>query len=209
MKTEVLFSSVQKRKKYEPLTTEGLKTLESLMASERKLRRKNSLRKSQRKVSRQVSSFAKDEELEKILQDIEVANKYNPSSKNAKKRPSVGDDDDGLPPDEELDKFFVDVEKRNAELQELLRAVESARDAESEGQLSRITSAEERGSTESLVEELMKELDSVDCEKNSSNGTIEMQKSSNKVSKKMANCKIKASASEQELDQMLAELLEL
>ena len=144
------------------------------MASERKLRRKNSLRKSQRKISRRVSSFAKDEELEKILQDIEVANKYNPSSKNSKKRPSVGDDD-GLPPDEELDKFFVDVEKRNAELQELLRAVESTRD-ESEGQLSRITSAGERGSTESLVEELIKELDSVDCEKNNSNGTREMQK---------------------------------
>ena len=178
------------------------------MASERKLRRKNSLRKSQRKITRRVSSFAKDEELEKILQDIEVANKYNSSSKNAKKRPSVGDDD-GLPPDEELDKFFVDVEKRNAELQEFLRAVESTRD-ESEGQLSRITSAGERGSTESLVEELIKELDSVDCEKNKSNGTRDMQKSPNKVSsKKMANCKIETSASEQELDQMLAELLEL
>lgn len=206
MKTEVLFGSVQKRKKHGPLTEEGLKTLESLMASERKLRRKNSLQKSQRKVSR-VSSFAKDEELDKILQDIEVANKYNPSSKNAKKRPSVGDDDD-LPPDEELDKFFVDVEKRNAELQDLLQAVESKRD-ESDGQLSRITSAGERGSTESLVEELMKELDSVDCEKNNSNRTREIQKSSNKVSKKMANCKLETSASEQELDQMLAELLEL
>ena len=177
------------------------------MANERKLWRKNSLRKSQRKVSRRVSSFAKDEELEKILQDIEVANKYNPSSKNANKRPSVGDDD-GLPPDEELDKFFVDVEKRNVELQELLRAVESTRD-ESEEQLSRITSAGERGSTESLVEELMKELDSVDWEKNNSNGTREMQKSSNKVSKKMANYKIETSCSEQELEQMLAELLEL
>lgn len=207
MKTEVLFGSVHKGKKHEPLTEERLKTLESLMASERKLRRKNSLRKSQRTISRRVSSFAKDEELEKILQDIEVANKYNPSSKNAKKRPSVGDDD-GLPPDEELDKFFVDVEKRNAELQELLRVVESTR-VESEGQLSRNTSAGERGSTESLVEELMKELDSVDCEKNNSNGTRKMQKSPNKVSKKKANCKIETSASEQELDQMLAELLEL
>lgn len=207
MKTEVLFGSVHKGKKHEPLIEERLKTLESLMASERKLQRKNSLRKSQRTISRRVSSFAKDEELEKILQDIEVANKYNPSSKNAKKRPSVGDDD-GLPPDEELDKFFVDVEKRNAELQELLRVVESTRD-ESEGQLSRNTSAGERGSTESLVEELMKELDSVDCEKNNSNGTRKMQKSPNKVSKKKANCKIETSASEQELDQMLAELLEL
>lgn len=207
MKTEVLFGSVHKGKKHEPLIEERLKTLESLMASERKLRRKNSLRKSQRTISRRVSSFAKDEELEKILQDIEVANKYNPSSKNAKKRPSVGDDD-GLPPDEELDKFFVDVEKRNAELQELLRVVESTR-VESEGQLSRNTSAGERGSTESLVEELMKELDSVDCEKNNSNGTRKMQKSPNKVSKKKANCKIETSASEQELDQMLAELLEL
>ena len=207
MKTEVLFGSVQNRKKHKPLTDEGLKALESLMASEREVWRKNSLRKSQRKVCRRVSSFAKDEELEKILQDIEVTNKYNPSSKNDKKRPLV-ENDGGLPPDEELDKFFVDVEKRNAELQELLRAVESTRD-ESEGQLSMVTSAGERGSTESLVEELMKELDSVDCEKHNSNGTREMQKSSNKVSKKMTNCKIETSASEQELDQMLTELLEL
>jgi len=206
MKTEVLFGSVQERKKHGDLTEEGLKTLESLMASERKLRTKNSLQKSQRKLSR-VNSFAKDEELEKILQDIEVANKYNPSSKNAKKRPSVGEDD-GVPPDEELNKFFVDVEKRNAELQDLLQAVESTRD-ESDGQLSRITSAGERGSTESLVDELIKELDSVDCEKNNSKRTREMPKNSNKVFKKMANCKLKTSASEQELDQMLAELLEL
>jgi len=90
MKTEVLFGSVQKRKKHGAFIEEGLNTRESLMASERKLR-KNSLRKSQRKVSR-VNSFAKDEELDKILQDIEIANKYNPSSKNAKKRPSVGDE---------------------------------------------------------------------------------------------------------------------
>lgn len=206
MKTEVLFGSVQKRKKHRPLIEEGLKIREPSMASERKLRKKNSLRKSQRKVSR-ATSFAKDEELEKILQDIETANKYNPSSKNAKKRPSVVDDA-GLPPDEELDKFFVDVEKRNAELQELLQAVESTRD-ESDGQLSRMTSAGKRGSTESLVEELMQELDGVDWEKENSNGTRERQKSSSKVSKKMAKCKLETSASEQELDQMLAELLEL
>lgn len=206
MKTEVLFGTVQKRKKHRPLIEEGLKIREPSMASERKLRKKNSLRKSQRKVSR-ATSFAKDEELEKILQDIETANKYNPSSKNAKKRPSVVDDA-GLPPDEELDKFFVDVEKRNAELQELLQAVESTRD-ESDGQLSRITSAGKRGSTESLVEELMQELDGVDWEKENSNRTRERQKSSSKVSKKMAKCKLETSASEQELDQMLAELLEL
>ena len=208
MKTKILFGTVQKRKKHGPLTKEGLKTLESLMASERKPWKKNSLQKSQRKVSR-VNSFVKEEELEKILLDIENANKYNPSSKNAKKRPSVGNDD-GLPPDEELDKFFVDVEKRNAELQDLLQAVESTR-GESDGrvQLSRIASAAERGSTESLVEELMKELDSVGCEKNNSNRTREMQKKSNQVSKKMANCKLETSASDQELDQMLAELLEL
>lgn len=206
MKTEVLFGTVQKRKKHRPLIEEGLKIPEPSMASERKLRKKNSLRKSQRKVSR-ATSFAKDEELEKILQDVETANKYNPSSKNAEKRPSVVDDA-GLPPDEELDKFFVDVEKRNAELQELLQAVESTRD-ESDGQLSRITSAGKRGSTESLVEELMQELDGVDWEKENSNGTRERQKSSSKVSKKMAKCKLETSASEQELDQMLAELLEL
>lgn len=206
MKTEVLFGTVQKRKKHRPLIEEGLKIREPSMASERKLRKKNSLRKSQRKVSR-ATSFAKDEELEKILQDIETANKYNPSSKNAKKRPSVVDDA-GLPPDEELDKFFVDVEKRNAELQELLQAVESTRD-ESDGQLSRMTSAGKRGSTESLVEELMQELDGVDWEKENSNRTRERQKSSSKVSKKMAKCKLETSASEQELDQMLAELLEL
>lgn len=205
MKTEVLFGSVQKRRKHGPFLEEGLNARESLMASERKLR-KNSLRKSQRKVLR-VNSFAKDEELDKILQDIEIANKYNPSSKNAKKRPSVGDEA-GLPPDEELDKFFVDVEKRNAELQDLLRAVECTRH-ESDGQLSRITSAGERGSTESLVEELVKELDSVDFEKNNSNRTRETQKSSNKVPQKMTNCKLETSASEHELDQMLAELLEL
>lgn len=206
MKTEVLFGSVQKRKKHRPLIEEGLKIREPSMASERKLRKKNSLRKSQREVSR-ATSFAKDEELEKILQDVETANKYNPSSKNAEKRPSVVDDA-GLPPDEELDKFFVDVEKRNAELQELLQAVESTRD-ESDGQLSRITSAGKRGSTESLVEELMQELDGVDWEKENSNRTRERQKSSSKVSKKMAKCKLETSASEQELDQMLAELLEL
>ena len=208
MKTKILFGTVQKREKHGPLTKEGLKTLESLMASERKLWKKNSLQKSQRKVSR-VNSFVKEEELEKILLDIENANKYNPSSKNAKKRPSVGNDD-GLPPDEELDKFFVDVEKRNAELQDLLQAVESTR-GESDGhvQLSRIASAAERGSTESLVEELMKELDSVGCEKNNSNRTREMQKKSNQASKKMASCKLETSASDQELDQMLAELLEL
>ena len=207
MKTEVLFGSVQKRKKHGPFIEEGLETPESLMASERKLRKKNSLRKSQRKVSR-VNSFAKDEELDKILQDIEIVNKYNPSSKNAKKRPSLGDAG-GLPPDEELDKFFVDVEKRNAKLQDLLQAVESTRRDETDGQLSRITSAEGRGSTESIVEELMRELDSVDCEKNNSDRTRENQKSSNKVSKTKGNCKLQTSASEQELDQILAELLEL
>lgn len=62
-----------------------------------------------------VSSFVKDEELEKILQDIEVVNKYNFLFKNVKKCLLVGDDD-GLFLDEELDKFFVDVEKWNVEL---------------------------------------------------------------------------------------------
>lgn len=62
-----------------------------------------------------VSSFVKDEELEKILQDIEVVNKYNFLCKNVKKCLLVGDDD-GLFLDEELDKFFVDVEKWNVEL---------------------------------------------------------------------------------------------
>ncbi|XP_078347392.1 uncharacterized protein LOC144632588 [Oculina patagonica] len=205
MKTEVLFGRSVRNSKHSPLIDESFKPWTPSMASERKLHNQNSL-KSQRKLSR-VNSFAKDEDLEKILQDIETINKYKPSSKTAKKRPSVTDDG-GLPPDEELDMFFVDVEKRNAELQELLQAVESTRE-ESEEQLSRIASAGERGSTDSLVEKLMQELDCVGCEKDNSNRTKEMQKSSNKATKERTFSKLEASASEEELDQMLAELLEL
>lgn len=205
MKTQVLFGSSVQNSKHCPLIDESLKTWTPSMASERKLHKQNSL-KSQRKLSR-VNSFAKDEDMEKILQDIETINKYEPSSKNAKKRPSVADEG-GLTPDEELDKFFVDVEKRNTELQELLQAVESTRE-ESDGQLSRIASAGERGSTDSLVENLMQELDCVGWERDHSNRTKERQKSTNKASKEKAFSKLQASASEEELDQMLAELLEL
>lgn len=203
MKTGVLFGSVQNRKD-SPLTEERFKTWRTSMANERKLRKQNSL-KSKRKLSR-TSSFAKDEDMEQILQEIESVNKYNPSSKNAKKRPSVTEDRN-LPPDEELDKIFVDVEKRNAELQELLQAVESTR--ENEGQLSRITSAEVRGSTDSLVEKLMQELDCVGWEKDDSNRTTERPKSTSKACKEKTCSKLEASASEEELDQMLTELLEL
>ena len=173
------------------------------MANKPKVPKQNSLNSSKRKLSR-VSSFAKDEDLERILQEIEIRNKYSPSSKNAKKRDSVVDNA-GIPPDEELDKFFVDVEQRNAELQELLQAVESTRD-ESGGQRSKIASAEKRGSTDSLVEKLMQELDDVGWDKDELKGKTKQPRGSNKTK---ACSKLEASASEEELDQMLAELLEL
>lgn len=205
MKTEVLFGSTVKNREHGPLIEESLETWTPLMANERDLHKQNSL-KSQRKLSR-ANSFVKDEDLEKILQDIETINKYKPSSKTARKRSTVTDNGE-LPPEEELDKFFVDVEKRNTELQELLQAVESTR-GESDGQLSRITSAGERGSADSLVEKLMQELDCVGWDKDNSNRTKERQKSSNKSSMENTSSKLEASASEEELDQMLAELLEL
>ena len=174
------------------------------MANEPKIiRKQNSVNSSKRKISR-VNSFAKDEDMEGILQEIDSQSSYSPSSKNAKKRESIADGQ-GIPIDEELNQFFVDVEKRNAELQELLQAVESTRD---EGNKSRITSAETtRGSTDSLVEKLMQELDEAGCEKDESNVTTDKRpKGTNKTK---ACSKLEASASEEELDQMLAELLEL
>lgn len=173
------------------------------MANKPKIPKQNSLNSSKRKLSR-VSSFAKDEDLERILQEIDIRNKYSPSSKNAKKRDSIADNA-GIPPDEELDKFFVDVEQRNAELQELLQAVESTRD-ESDGQRSRIASTEIRGSTDSLVEKLMQELDDVGWDKDELKGKTKQPRGSNKTK---ACSKLEARASEEELDQMLAELLEL
>ena len=113
---------------------------------------------SSKKLSR-VNSFAKEEDMERILEEVETGNLYSPSSKNAKKRPSVVDEDSQRP-DEELEQFFLDVEKRNAELQELLQLVETTRQ-ENEGQISREASAGVRGSTDSLVEKLMRDLENV------------------------------------------------
>lgn len=178
-----------------------VKTSQQSMANEQKLCKQSSLNYSKKRLSR-VSSFAKDEDMARILQEIENPNKYNPSSKCAKKRDSVVDSG-GIPPDEELKQLFVDVEKRNAEFEELLQAVESSRD---EGQESRISSDGTRGSTDSLVEKLMREFDDVECEEDELNCTL---KQSN-CSKKTQDCfKLGSSASQEELDQMLADLLEL
>ena len=191
-----MFGIIQRRhEKYQT------KTLHRSMASKPKIQ--NSVNSSKTKLSR-VSSFAKDEDMDKILQEIDSRNKYSPSSKKDQKRESVADDG-GISPDEELHELFEDVEKRNAELQELLLFVESTRD-ESKGQLSRITSAGTRGSTDSLVEKLMQELDDIGSEKNELKGTIKTPNGSNIT---RAGSKLEASASEEELDQMLAELLEL
>lgn len=198
MKT-ILFGSAQIRQNIH--TT--VKTSQRSMANEKKIFKQNSLNSSGRKLSR-VCSFAKDEDMERILQEIDSRNKYNPSSKYAQKRKSIQDDGE-IAPDEELNQFFVDVEKRNSELQELLQAIETSAE-ESDGQQSRISSAGVRGSTDSLVEKLMEELDDVDCEKEELNWKLKQPNCSNKTK----SCsKLKASASEEELDQMLAELLDL
>ena len=198
MKT-ILFRSAQIRQNIH--TT--VKTSQRSMANEKKIFKQNSLNSSGRKLSR-VCSFAKDEDMERILQEIDSRNKYNPSSKYAKKRESI--DGGEIAPDEELNQFFVDVEKRNSELQELLQAIESSAE-ENDGQQSRISSAGVRGSTDSLVEKLMEELDDVDCEKEELNLKLKQPNCSNKTAKSCS--KLEASASEEELDQMLAELLDL
>ena len=162
---------------------------------------------SSKKLSR-VNSFAKEEDMERILEEVETGNLYSPSSKNTKKRPSVVDEDSQRP-DEELEQFFLDVEKRNAELQELLQLVETTRQ-ENEGQISREASAGVRGSTDSLVEKLMRDLENVGWENSNFNsGTVERPKSSSEACDGTNCAKLRASASEEELDEMLAELLEL
>lgn len=153
------------------------------------------------------NSFAKDEDMEKILKEVESGSLYSPSSKNAKKRQYVVDENSQRP-DEELEQFFVDVEKRNAELQELLQIVETTRQENEAGQISREASAGVRGSTDSLVEKLMGELDNVGWEKNNVNRPAQRPKNSSQA-RDGTNCaKLQASASEEELDEMLAELLE-
>ena len=162
---------------------------------------------SSKKLSR-VNSFAKEEDMEWILEEVETGNLYSPSSKNAKKRPSVVDEDSQRP-DEELEQFFLDAEKRNAELQELLQLVETTRQ-ENEGQISREASAGVRGSTDSLVEKLMRDLENVGWENSNFNsGTVERTKSSSEACDGTNCAKLRASASEEELDEMLADLLEL
>lgn len=153
------------------------------------------------------NSFAKEEDMEKILKEVESGSLYSPSSKNAKKRQYVVDENSQRP-DEELEQFFADVEKRNAELQELLQIVETTRQENEAGQISREASAGVRGSTDSLVEKLMRELDNVGWEKNNVNRPAQRPKSSSQA-RDGTNCaKLQASASEEELDEMLAELLE-
>lgn len=172
------------------------------MASDSKIQQQKSVNPPTKTLLR-VKSLAKDEEMEKILEEIDNRNKYSPSTKNSKKRQLIE-----IPPEEELNELFVDVEKRNGELQELLLAVESCRDSESEGQRSRITSAERRRSTDTLVEKLLDDLDDVGFEKGQFN--YEPTETANGLTNtKPCSAKLKASASEEELDHMLAELLEL
>ena len=153
-----------------------------------------------KKTLSRVESFAKDEEMDRILHEVEDRNIYSPSSKYAKKRSSVVGNED-VPLDEELKQFFVDVEKRNEELQELLQAVECTRD-ENAGQLSRLSSASEKGSSESLVEKFMHHSGVDDNERRR---TITRDSCKTNGSRKLK----RISGSEQELDQMVAELLEL
>lgn len=153
-----------------------------------------------KKTLSRVESFAKDEDMDRILHEVEDRNIYSPSSKCAKKRSSVVANED-VPLDEELKQFFVDVEKRNEELQELLQAVECTRD-ENAGQLSRLSSASEKGSSESLVEKFMHHSGVDDNERRR---TITRDSCKTNGSRKLK----RISGSEQELDQMVAELLEL
>lgn len=153
-----------------------------------------------KKTLSRVESFAKDEDMDRILHEVEDRNIYSPSSKYAKKRSSVVGNED-VPLDEELKQFFVDVEKRNEELQELLQAVECTRD-ENAGQLSRLSSASEKESSESLVEKFMHDLGVDDNERRR---TITRDSCKTNGSRKLK----RISGSEQELDQMVAELLEL
>lgn len=173
------------------------------MASDSKIQQQKSVN-SRTKTLLRVRSLAKDEEMEKIVEEIDNRNKYSPSTKNSKKRQPIE-----IPPEEELNELFVDVEKRNAELQELLLAVESCRDSESEGQRSRITSAETRRSTDTLVEKLLDDLDDVGFEKGQFNYSGPTETANGLTNTKPCSAKLKASASEEELDHMLAELLDL
>lgn len=177
------------------------------MASDSKIQQQKSVN-SRTKTLLRVRSLAKDEEMEKILEEIDNRNKYSPSIKNSKKRQPI-ESGGGIPPEDELNELFVDVEKRNAELQELLLAVESCRDSESEGQRSRITSAETRRSTDTLVEKLLDDLDDVGFEKGQFNYSGPTETANGLTNTKPCSAKLKASASEEELDHMLAELLDL
>lgn len=154
-----------------------------------------------KKTLSRAESFAKDEDMDRILHEIEDRNGYSPSSKYAKKRSSVAGGED-VPLDEELKQFFVDVEKRNEELKELLQAMKCSGD-ENAGQLSRLSSASEKGSSESLVAKFMHDLGGGDNE-----GGRTITSDSSKTNGSCTEMK-RISGSEQELDQMVAELLEL
>ena len=163
------------------------------------------------KTNLSLANLVKDEEMEKILEEIHNYSKYSPSNKNCKTRQPIENGEERILPEEELDDLFVDFEKRNAELQELLLAVESSKD-DTEGQGSRMSTAEGRRSvsTDSLVEKLMQELDGIGYESDQSyNGETEKEKKQNGSTKTRSCSQLKASASEEEFDHMLAELLEL
>lgn len=161
---------------------------------------KNAKKRDSDKMFSRAESFAKDEDMDRILNEIDDQSKYNPSSKYDKKR-TLFAGNEGIPPDEELNQFFVDVEKRNEELKELLQVVESSSEG-NEGRQSRINSASEKGSSDSLVEQLMRqELHDDDKDKKGLNSKFSCKANRSR--------KLATSASEQELDQMLAELLEL
>lgn len=161
---------------------------------------KNAKKRDSDKLFSRAESFAKDEDMDRILNEIDDQSKYNPSSKYDKKR-TLFAGNEGIPPDEELNQFFVDVEKRNEELKELLQVVESSSEG-NEGRQSRINSASAKGSSDSLIEQLMRqELHDDDKDKKGLNSKFSCKANRGR--------KLATSASEQELDQMLAELLEL
>ncbi|XP_068671990.1 uncharacterized protein [Montipora capricornis] len=161
---------------------------------------KNAKKRDSDKMFSRAESFAKDEDMDRILNEIDDQSKYNPSSKYDKKR-TLFAGNEGIPPDEELNQFFVDVEKRNEELKELLQVVENSSEGNG-GRQSRINSASAKGSSDSLVEQLMRqELHDDDKDKKGLNSKFSCKANRGR--------KLATSASEQELDQMLAELLEL
>ena len=173
------------------------------MAQENKVLRRNI--RSQR-LSR-CNSYVKDEELERILQDVESL------SKNIERDSMVTENDTEPTPDEEMDRIFEEVERRNAVLQESLLTLDKTRDRRKEQRQS-LSSTELRKSADSLVEELMKELKIDEIQHDLWPRRASKSENSKKLNSqnvcKMEPCsKRKVGASEEEFDAILSELLEL